>query len=98
MADSSLQTPCPHCLKPLPETDNINPIQYCPFCGEKLPPHMAKPIIEVEVAPSPTNSIAIFMGTLLLTLALTWLLNTVFHLPIFIAGAFLPLFFWPRKK
>jgi hypothetical protein len=98
MADYSLPIPCPHCLKTLPETDNNNPIQYCPFCGEKFPPSLAQAVTEGDIIPTARNSMTLFIGTLFLTLALTWLLNTVFHLPIFIAGAFLPLFFWPRKK
>lgn len=99
MPNNTFKTTCPSCHLTLPETENQNPIQFCPFCGEKLPAHVAQPITEVEVTPTLSSyPMVIFMGTLLLSLTMTWVLNTVFHFPIFIAGAFLPLLFWPRKK
>lgn len=66
---------------------------YCVNCGrppERLPPGRAP-----RAARAGWKVFALTLGGSLL---LSWMLIAVFHLPIFILGAFLPLFWsWGRK-
>lgn len=81
----------PHC----PACHQINPDQarYCMQCGTPLPPPKHPTHTNEKPVPRFDVLALTLMGSILLTLALSWL----FHLPIFILGAFLP-FFWRRRK
>lgn len=83
---------CPHCGQPLTEGG-----AFCPFCGRPVPAPQHPELAE----PAGTETEQRFGGswfwiTLLGSLGLTAILTLVFHLPIFILGAFLP-FFWVRR-
>lgn len=80
---------CPHCQTSLPEQAN-----FCYQCGMPLDrmPSRTFPSLENKAA----FGLDSFAISIIASLALTGLLVFVFHLPIFIFGAFLP-FFWRRK-
>ena len=76
---------CSRCSALLPVGAN-----FCSACGA---PVAASPLQSPEGKLRPR--IDVFFLSLLGTLGLTAILTLVFHLPIFILGAFLP-FFWRR--
>lgn len=69
--------------------------RFCHHCGKEI-----QVMAEEEKLPQPATQAQPRLGVFLLTLAgsvgLTLILTLVFHMPIFILGAFLP-FFWQRK-
>lgn len=79
---------CPNCGASLPPG-----ARYCPSCGEPVLQPEPEPLRQMKERPR----FDVFFLTLLGSLALTFILVFVFHLPIFIFGAFLP-FFWRRSR
>ncbi|MEX2366613.1 MAG: zinc ribbon domain-containing protein [Pseudohongiellaceae bacterium] len=74
---------------------NSNPAgaSFCMHCGRRLADR-------TKAGPGPwnTGSTGIFLLTLGASLLLSFILIGVFKLPIFILGAFLPLFWFNRKS
>jgi hypothetical protein len=72
--------------------------RFCHQCGQKAP------VTERFSEPPPPEGLSAkprldwFLLTLLGSLGLTLILTLVFHLPIFILGAFLPFFWQVRGK
>jgi hypothetical protein len=64
---------------------------YCGGAIPSLPQESGQPTL------NKTSSLSYFTLSLLISLVITVILTAVFHLPIFILGAFLPLF-WRRKQ
>jgi len=75
---------CQYCSGEIPAN-----ARFCPQCGANLapPPLYGKP----------QSSLTALGLSLLISLAVTILLSMVFHIPIFILGAFLPLFWRGRR-
>jgi hypothetical protein len=73
---------CPYCSANTPHQAN-----FCPTCG--------RPVSNQQFSGEPPTRQArprldIFLLSILGSIALTLILTTVFHLPIFFLGAFLP--------
>ncbi len=79
---------CPNCSGETRETD-----RYCPYCGQRLP----QKLMEADPEPKPATDWATFAFTLLGSLALTLLLSWLLHFPVFILAGVLPLL-WRRKR
>jgi hypothetical protein len=80
---------CPQCSVAVPQE-----ARFCPQCGVQLvfPQHPASSSGDFSVGWGR------FFMSLGLSLALTLVLTLVFHLPIFILGATLPLFWMSQRK
>jgi hypothetical protein len=79
---------CPHCSANTPKD-----AQFCPQCGNRFV--SSRPLV-TPLAPSHQGwSTLVF--SLGLSIGLSLLLTLVFHLPIFILGAVLPLFWMGRR-
>jgi len=82
-------TTCTRCQNALPEG-----ARFCPRCG--FPVETGQPVyppVEGELKPR----FSIFWLSLLGSLALTGILTLVLGWPVFILGAFLPLFWFRRR-
>ena len=75
---------CPRCNTPLPDE-----AQYCLKCGAG---------IKRKETVSPSYRWDIFALSILATVGLSAVLMWVFHLPVLIAGAFLPLIWVGRRR
>ena len=80
---------CQQCQQTYPDHAN-----YCITCGSAL---VTAPEKHGNNPAENGKGWNIFWLSLVGSLVLTWLLVAVFHLPIFIIGAFLPLLWFSRK-
>lgn len=76
------------------QLDYPDQARYCMQCGRELAPAPEKRQSGERHA---AGDWRVFWLTLGGSLALSWLLIAVFHLPVFIIGAFLPLLWYSRK-
>jgi len=79
---------CPQCSAPVPKD-----ARFCPQCGCLLVSFQH----DTDSPGHASRGWSRFFMSLGLSLGLTAMLTLVFHLPIFILGAFLP-WFWISKK
>lgn len=83
---------CSNCGEPVMAGD-----RYCRKCGEPIPEPEQEPDTRRFQTQVIRPRLDVFFLSLLGSLGLSLVLMMVFHLPIFILGAFLP-FFWRLKR
>lgn len=87
---------CPACNQ-----KNLPGWAFCPHCGEKLPPPQRQSSSnshenhEVAGELAWQRPVMAALISLSLSILITWVLNSVFHLPILLGGLFLPFIFRP---
>ena len=83
---------------------NPDEAKFCMSCGNRLTAQhstdadVRKPGLDGNKSAGQDGNWQLFWITLIGSLLISWLLFAVFHLPIFILGAILPLFWFSRKK
>lgn len=83
---------CPNCSANLSRD-----ARYCSQCGLQLQRPPAQPMRSEGGLGNWLGGLGTLMGTLMFSLIISLVLTAIFHFPIFILGAFLPLFWFGRR-